>query len=75
MNIKIFFLIIISRLVAGTGMALGMISVVYALWSFFFTQSPHKFWVGIGGVLGFFIGYGIYKLALTYIYDEWDHYR
>lgn len=75
MSIKDFFLIIISRLVTGAGMTLGLISTVYSIWSFFFSHSPHRIILGCVGVLGFFIGYGLYKFALTYIYNEWDHYR
>lgn len=75
MSIKDFFLIIISRLVAGIGMTLGTISFVYSGWSFFFSHNPHRFLLGCAGVVVFFIGYGLYKIALTYIYDERDHYR
>ncbi|MFI8418723.1 hypothetical protein ACQKDS_20055 [Serratia sp. NPDC078593] len=75
MNIKNFFLMIISRLVAGVGMTLGLIGIVYAVWSFFFSHSSYWFLWGGLGVVGFFIGYGIYKFALTYIYNEWDRYR
>lgn len=40
----------------------------------FFSQSlPLYFrWAGI---VAFLIGYGLYKFALKYIYDEWEHYR
>lgn len=75
MNIRGFFLIIVSRLVAGLGMTLGLISTVYSLWNFFFSSSPCRYILGLLGVLGFFIGYGLYKFALTYIYDEWDEHR
>lgn len=72
MNIKCFFLMIISRLIAGVGMTLGLTSVVYSIWNFFFSHAHYRFFLGCAGVLCFFIGYGIYKFALTYIYNEWD---
>lgn len=75
MNIKNFFLIIVSRLVAGLGMTLGLISTVYSVWNFFFSSGSCRFILGLLGLLGFFIGYGLYKFALTYIYDEWDENR
>lgn len=75
MSIKDFLLIIISRIVAGIGMPLGLISTVYTIWSFFFSQNPYCFVLGIGGIVVFFIGYGIYKFALAKIYDESDHYK
>jgi len=75
MNIKSFFLIIISRLVCGIGMTLGLVSTVFSLWFFFGSDNHNRFFWGAGGILGFFIGYGLYKFALTYIYNEWDHYR
>lgn len=75
MNIKDFFLIIISRLVAGIGMTLGLVSTVYSIWCFIFSHEPYRLLFGVVGVLGFFVGYGLYKFALTYIYNEWGHYR
>ena len=75
MGIKDFVLIIISRIVAGIGMTLGLVSMIYSVWSFFFSTHPYRFLFGCLGIIIFFIGYGLYKIALTYIYDEWDHYR
>nr|WP_318384408.1 hypothetical protein [uncultured Enterobacter sp.] len=75
MSIKDFILIIISRLVAGTGMTMGLIGTIYAFWNIFFSDDAYRFLLGAGGVLGVFVGYGLYKFAITCIYDEWDHYR
>lgn len=75
MSIKDFFLIIVSRFVVGIGMMIGTASVVYSVWCFFFSHKPYHFLFGCAGILVFFIGYGLYKFALIYIYDEWDHYH
>lgn len=75
MNIKDFILIIVSRIVASIGMTLGTISMVYSFYCFFFSANPYRFIFGVAGIVALFIGYGLYKLALKYIYDEWDHYR
>lgn len=75
MSIKEFLLIITSTLVAGAGMLMGLISPIYAIWCFFFSHKPYHFLLGCAGILAFFIGYGLYKFALTYIYDERDRYR
>lgn len=75
MSIKDFFLIIVSRLVAGIGMTIGTVSVVYSIWCLFFSHKQYQFLFGCAGILAFFIGHGLYKFALTYIYDERDHYR
>lgn len=75
MNIKDFILIIVSRIVASIGMTLGTISMVYSFYCFFFSVNPYRFIFGVAGIVAFLIGYGLYKLALKYIYDEWDHYR
>lgn len=42
---------------------------------FFFSASPYRFLLGVGGIVSLLIGYGFYKFALKYIYDEWGHYR
>jgi len=75
MNLKNFILIIVSRIVASIGMTLGTISIVYSFYCFFFSASPYRFLLGVGGIVSLLIGYGFYKFALKYIYDEWDHYR
>ena len=75
MNIKDFILIIVSRIVASIGMTLGTISMLYSFYCFFFSVNPYRFILGGAGIVALFIGYGLYKLALKYIYDEWDHYR
>lgn len=75
MNIKNFILIIVSRIVASIGMTLGTISMVYSFYCFFFSVEPYRFILGGAGIVAFFIGYGLYKFALKYIYDEWEHYR
>ncbi len=75
MSMKKFFLLIISQLVAGTGMTLGLISTVYSVCKLFFPSKPYDFFWGCIGVLGFFVGYGLYKFALTYIHNEQDHYH
>ncbi len=70
MNVKGFFLLIMSRFICGIGMTLSLVSTVYSIWCFFFSQKPYHLLVGFLGVIGFFIGYGLYKLALKYVYDE-----
>lgn len=75
MSIQEFLRIIISTIVAGAGMLLGLISPFYSILNFFFSHKPYHFLFGCAGILAFFIGYGLYKFALTYIYDERDHYR
>lgn len=75
MNIKDFLLIIVSRILASIGMTIGTISMVYSFYCFFFSSNPCRFILGDAGVVAFFIGYGIYKFSLKYIYDEWGHYR
>ena len=75
MNIKDFILIIVSRIVASIGMTLGTISMVYSFYCFFFSDNPYRFILGGAVIVAFLIGYGLYKFALKYIYDEWDRYR
>jgi hypothetical protein len=75
MNIKDFILMIVSRIVASIGMTLGTISMVYSLYCFFFSANPYRFILGGASIVAFFIAYGLYKFALKYIYDEWEHYR
>lgn len=75
MNIKDFILIIVSRIVASIGMTLGTISMIYSLYCFFFSANPYRFFLGGASIVAFLIGYGLYKFALKYIYDEWEHYR
>lgn len=75
MSIKDFILIIISRLVASIGMTLGIIGMVYSIYCLFFSHNPYRFILWGAGIVVFFIGYGLYKFALTYIYNESDHYK
>ena len=75
MNIKDFILIIVSRIVASIGMTLGTISMIYSLYCFFFSANPYRFILGGASIVAFLIAYGLYKFALKYIYDEWEHYR
>lgn len=42
---------------------------------FLFSADPYRFILGGAGIVAFLIGYGLYKFALKYIYDEWKHYR
>lgn len=49
--------------------------MVYSFYCFFFSVDPYRFILGGAGIVAFFIGYGLYKFALKYIYDEWGHYR
>ncbi|MCS3425385.1 hypothetical protein M2403_004015 [Rahnella sp. BIGb0603] len=51
-------------------MLLGLISPIFSIWSIFFSPKPYHFLLGCAGIMAFFIGYGLYKFALTYIYDE-----
>lgn len=75
MNIKDFILLIVSRIVASIGMTLGTISMIYSFYCFFFSANPYRFILGGASIVAFLIGYGLYKIALKYIYDEWEHYR
>ncbi|BBW46961.1 hypothetical protein STN0717ENT73_32750 [Enterobacter cloacae] len=75
MNIKDFILMIVSRIVASIGMTLGTISMIYSLYCFFFSANPYRFILGGASIVAFLIAYGLYKFALKYIYDEWEHYR
>lgn len=75
MNIKDFMLTIVSRIVASIGMTIGTISVVYSFYCFLFSVNPYRFFLGGAGIVAFFIGYGVYKFAIKYIYDEWGHYK
>lgn len=75
MSIKEFILIMISTIVSGVGMTLGLASVIFFIWSIFGSDNPYRFFLALICVLAFFIGYGLYKFAIKYIYDEWDNYR
>jgi energy-coupling factor transporter transmembrane protein EcfT len=75
MSIKEFILIMLSTLVSRAGWLLSVVSLVYSLFCFFVSDSPNRFLFGLLGVVSFFIGYGLYKFAITYIYDESDHYK
>lgn len=75
MSIKEFILIMISTIVSGVGMSLGLAGVIFFIWSIFGSDNPYRFFLALICVLAFFIGYGLYKFSIKYIYDEWGKYR
>lgn len=75
MSIKEFILIMISTIVSGVGMSLGLASVIFFIWSIFGSDNPYRFFLALICVLAFFIGYGLYKFSIKYVYDERDKYR
>jgi len=75
MKIKIFFLVIISRALRGTGMGFGVSGMVFSIWFFLFSDAEYKYLWSLFSIIIFCIGYLIYRLAYSYIYDEWDKYH
>ncbi|WP_117261319.1 hypothetical protein [Klebsiella pneumoniae] len=61
-------------------MGLGASGIALAGW-FFFSVNEYKFLWGLLSVMGFLVGYLIYRFAYAYayayayIYDEWNDYH
>lgn len=70
MNIKVIFFVILSRLIRGAGMGLGVSGVAFAIWFFFLSSSESRYIWGVVSIAEFFAGYLIYRFAYTYIWDE-----
>lgn len=75
MKLKRIILIIISRFICAVGMTMGSLGAVISIWYFFFSHNEERFLFGGLYLIGVCIGYFIYKIALRYIYDEWDDYH
>lgn len=70
MNIKVVFLAILSRLIRGAGMGLGVSGVVFTIWFFFLSSGESRYIWGMFSIAEFFAGYLIYRFACKYVYDE-----
>ncbi|MDP0388558.1 hypothetical protein, partial [Klebsiella pneumoniae] len=55
--------------------SLGASGIALAGWFFFFSVNEYKFLWGLLSVVGFLVGYLIYRFAYAYIYDEWNYYH
>lgn len=75
MRIKKIILIVISRFISAIGMTMGSLGTASSIWYFFFSHNENRIFFGVLSLAGVCIGYFIYKIALRYIYDEWDDYR
>ncbi|MFU2318801.1 hypothetical protein [Rahnella sp. PCH160] len=71
---KKLILILISRAIRGLGMGLGFGGFVLSIWFFFFSSLEGKYTLGIYSLIAFIIGYGLFRFAFVYIYDEKDEY-
>ena len=56
-------------------MGLGASGIALAGWFFFFSVNEYKCLWGLLSVMGFLVGYLIYRFAYAYIYDEWNDYH
>ncbi|NIY49907.1 hypothetical protein [Cedecea colo] len=70
MKIKVVFLVILSRLIRGAGMGLGVSGIAFTIWFFFLSSSESRYFWGMFSIAEFFAGYLIYRFAYTYVYDE-----
>lgn len=70
MKIKVILLVILSRLIRGAGMGLGVSGIAFTIWFFFLSSSESRFIWGMFSITEFFAGYLIYRFAYTYVYDE-----
>lgn len=70
MKIKMIFLVVLSRLIRGAGMGLGVSGIVFTIWFFFLSSSEFRYIWGVFSIAEFFAGYLIYRFAYTYVYDE-----
>lgn len=70
MKIKVIFWVILSRLIRGAGMGLGVSGIAFTIWFFFLSSSESRYIWGMLSIAEFFAGYLIYRFAYTYVYDE-----
>lgn len=70
MKLKVIFLVILSRLIRGAGMGLGVSGIAFTIWFFFFSSNDSRFIWGVFSIAEFFVGYLIYRFAYAYVYDE-----
>lgn len=70
MKIQVVFLVILSRLIRGAGMGLGVSGIAFAIWFFFLSSGESRYLWGLFSIAEFFAGYLIYRFAYTYVYDE-----
>ncbi|EME8860402.1 hypothetical protein WAA39_002971 [Enterobacter mori] len=70
MKIKVIFLVILSRLIRGAGMGLGVSGITFSIWFFFLSSGDSRYIWGAFSIAEFFVGYHIYRFAYRYIYDE-----
>ncbi|EOV3155003.1 MULTISPECIES: hypothetical protein [Enterobacter cloacae complex] len=70
MKIKVILLAILSRLIRGAGMGLGVSGIAFTIWFFFLSSSESRYIWGMFSIAEFFAGYLIYRFAYTYVYDE-----
>ncbi|QKJ87691.1 hypothetical protein PMPD1_2753 [Paramixta manurensis] len=70
MSIKRTVLIILARLVRGTGMGLGASGIAFSIWFFFLSNSESKYLWGMFSIVEYIVGYFMYRFAYTYVYDE-----
>lgn len=75
MKVKIFLLMMISRVIRGAGMGFGVSGIAFTVWFFFFSDDEYKYLWGFLAVVLFFVGYLIYRFSYSYIYDESDTYH
>jgi len=70
MKIKVILLAILSRLIRGAGMGLGVSGIAFTIWFFFLSSSESRYIWGMFSIAEFFAGYLIYRFAYAYVYDE-----
>jgi len=73
-EIKIFLLIMISRIIRGARMGFGVSGIAFAIWFFLFSAAEYQYLWGGFAIAIFFTDYLMYRFAYSYVYDEWnDH--
>jgi hypothetical protein len=70
MKIRLILLVILSRLIRGAGMGLGVSGIAFTIWFFFLSSAESRYIWGMFSIAEFFAGYLIYRFAYTYVYDE-----
>ena len=70
MGDKLFFLLLISRIIRGIGMGFGVSGIAFAIWFFFISDAESKYLWGLFSIVVFFVGYLMYHFAYSYVYDE-----
>ncbi|MBP2171356.1 hypothetical protein J2125_004548 [Erwinia toletana] len=67
---KKFLLAAISRIVQGIGIGVCGLSLAYAAWFIFLSESSYRYYLAALTLLGLILGYYIFKFAVRIIYDE-----